>query len=37
LGSDFNIELMRGLAQQADGNFYFLEDAGAIDEVFTKS
>jgi Ca-activated chloride channel family protein len=36
LGSDFNIDLMRGLAQQADGNFYFLEDAGAIDDVFTE-
>jgi len=36
LGSDFNIDLMRGLSQQADGNFYFLEDAGAVDEVFTE-
>lgn len=36
LGSDFNVELMRGLAEQADGNFYFLEDAGAVDEVFTE-
>jgi Ca-activated chloride channel family protein len=36
LGADFNIDLMRGLAQQADGNFYFLEDTGAIDEVFQE-
>ena len=36
LGADFNIGLMRGLAQQADGNFYFLEDTGAIDEVFAE-
>ena len=36
LGADFNIELMRGLALQADGNFYFLEDPGAVDEVFIE-
>jgi Ca-activated chloride channel family protein len=36
LGADFNIELMRGLALQADGNFYFLENAGAVEEVFTE-
>ena len=36
LGHDFNIELMRGLAEQADGNFYFLEDSGAVDEVFDE-
>jgi Ca-activated chloride channel family protein len=36
LGADFNIALMRGLAQQADGNFYFLEDAGAVGEVFEE-
>jgi Ca-activated chloride channel family protein len=36
LGTDFNIELMRGLAQQADGNFYFLEDVGAVSEVFEE-
>lgn len=34
LGLDFNIELMRGLALQADGNFYFLENPGAVSEVF---
>ena len=36
LGTDFNYELMRGLAEQGDGNFYFVEDAGAVDEVFTE-
>ena len=36
LGSDFNVALMRGLAQQADGNFYFLEDVGAVKEVFEE-
>jgi Ca-activated chloride channel family protein len=36
LGQDFNISLMRDLALQADGNFYFLEDAGAVSEVFTE-
>lgn len=36
LGQDFNIDLMRDLALQADGNFYFLEDTGAIDEVFQE-
>ena len=35
VGTDFNPELMRGLAQQADGNFYFLENAGAVNEVFS--
>lgn len=36
LGTDFNLELMRGLAEQADGNFYFVEDAPAVEEVFTE-
>ena len=36
LGQDFNINLMRDLALQADGNFYFLEDAGAVSEVFEE-
>lgn len=36
LGLDFNVELMRGLAEQADGNFYFLESSTAVDEVFTE-
>ena len=36
LGSAFNYQLMRGLAEQGDGNFYFVEDAGAVEEVFTE-
>jgi Ca-activated chloride channel family protein len=27
---------MRGLAEQGDGNTYFLEDSGAVSEVFTE-
>jgi Ca-activated chloride channel family protein len=34
LGTDFNALLMRGLAEQGDGNTYFLENAGAVSEVF---
>jgi Ca-activated chloride channel family protein len=34
VGTDFNPVLMRGLSQQADGNFYFLENAAAVNEVF---
>lgn len=36
LGSDFNVELMRDLALQADGNFYFLENTAAVNEVFEE-
>ncbi|MCA9546403.1 MAG: VWA domain-containing protein, partial [Myxococcales bacterium] len=36
LGVDFNYPLMRGLAEQGDGNFYFVEDAAAVTEVFTE-
>ncbi|MDD9941778.1 MAG: VWA domain-containing protein [Myxococcales bacterium] len=36
LGVNFNVELMRGLAEQGDGNFYFLENSGAVSEVFTE-
>lgn len=36
LGTDFNAALMRDLALQADGNFYFLEDSGAVSEVFDE-
>jgi len=36
VGLDFNVDLMRGLAERGAGNFYFLEDAAAIDEVFTE-
>jgi len=36
LGTDFNFRLMRGLAEQGDGNFYFVEHADAVEEVFTE-
>lgn len=36
LGTSFNAALMRDLSLQADGNFYFLEDSGAVSEVFTE-
>jgi Ca-activated chloride channel family protein len=36
LGTDFNYSLMRGLAEQGDGNFYFVENADAVEEVFTE-
>lgn len=36
LGADFNVDLMRNLALQADGNFYFLENTGAVQEVFAE-
>jgi Ca-activated chloride channel family protein len=35
VGLDFDVELMRGLAEHGAGNFYFLEDAAAVTEVFT--
>jgi Ca-activated chloride channel family protein len=36
VGLDFNVELMRGLAERGAGNFYFLEDPSAVQEVFTQ-
>jgi Ca-activated chloride channel family protein len=36
VGIAFNVELMRGLAERGAGNFYFLEDSAAIEEVFTE-
>ena len=36
LGTDFNYALMRDLALRGDGNFYFLENSGAVSEVFTE-
>ncbi len=36
LGTDFDPELMRNLALQADGNYYFMEDAAAVKEVFRE-
>lgn len=36
LGTDFNQDLMTRLAEGADGNHYFVEDASAVDEVFEE-
>ena len=36
LGTAFNAQLMRGLAEQGHGNHYFLEDTASIEEVFTE-
>lgn len=36
LGTDFNQELMSRLAEGADGNHYFVENASAVDEVFEE-
>jgi Ca-activated chloride channel family protein len=36
VGLDFDVELMRGLAEHGAGNFYFLEDAAAATEVFNQ-
>ncbi len=36
VGLDFNVALMRGLSERGAGNFYFLEDATAIAEVFRE-
>jgi Ca-activated chloride channel family protein len=36
VGNDFDVSLMRGLAEQGAGNFYFLEDPTAATEVFSE-
>jgi len=36
VGSDFDLNLMRGLAEHGSGNFYFLEDAAAATNVFMQ-
>jgi Ca-activated chloride channel family protein len=36
VGRSFDVSLMRGLAERGAGNYYFLEDAAAVDEVFTQ-
>jgi Ca-activated chloride channel family protein len=36
MGMDFNVELMQGLAEMGAGNFYFLDQPEAIEEVFTQ-
>jgi Ca-activated chloride channel family protein len=34
VGTDFDVEVMRGLGEIGAGNFYFLEDPKAVKEVF---
>ena len=36
VGADFDVTLMRGLAEHGAGNFYFLENPGAATEVFQQ-
>ncbi len=36
VGNDFDVELMRGLAENGAGNYYFLEDGAAAGEVFDE-
>lgn len=36
VGNDFDVALMRGLAENGAGNYYFLEDGAAAGEVFTE-
>ena len=36
LGDEFNPQLMRGLAEVGAGNYYFLEDVAAVEEVFVE-
>src|SRR5207302_4262286 len=36
VGQEFDVQLMRGLAEHGAGNFYFLEDASAATEVFMQ-
>lgn len=36
VGNEFDVALMRGLAENGAGNYYFLEDAAAAAEVFTE-
>ena len=36
VGADFDLALMRGLAEHGAGNFYFLQDDAATTEVFTE-
>lgn len=36
VGNDFNLELMKGLAETGSGNFYYVESPEAVTEVFTE-
>ena len=35
LGDTFNVDLMRDLSEQGDGNYYYVSDAGDVEDVFT--
>lgn len=35
LGDYFNVELMRGLAEQGDGNYYYIGSVADVQDVFT--
>ena len=36
VGDEFNVTLMRQLAESGSGNFYFIEDGEAVEEVFVE-
>ncbi|WP_437571298.1 vWA domain-containing protein [Sorangium sp. So ce542] len=36
VGAEFDVDAMRGISQVGAGNFYFLEDPKAVEEVFTE-
>lgn len=36
VGTEFDLALMRTLSETGAGNFYFLEDPGAVEEVFSE-
>jgi Ca-activated chloride channel family protein len=36
VGSEFDLELMRSLSEAGSGNFYFMEDVDAVEEVFSE-
>ncbi|WP_433933120.1 VWA domain-containing protein [Sorangium cellulosum] len=36
VGSQFDVDAMRGISEVGAGNFYFLEDPKAVEEVFTE-
>jgi len=36
LGTEFDVELLRDLAEEGAGSFYFVEDSGALGEVFVE-
>ena len=36
VGTEFNVDLMRSISETGSGNFYFVEDPAAVEEVFTE-